>query len=604
MHILHQTLFNDFPALIWQSGTDAKCCYFNRTWLEFTGRALEQELGDGWAQGVHPSDLEKSLSSYLDAFHARLPFEIEYRLRRHDGEYRNILDYGRPFSNSEGKFAGYIGSCYDITERKCAEARMAKSEALMAEAQALAHVGSWEWDIPADRVIWSDELYRMMGLRPRERPVSHDYFLSLVHPDDRERVDRTVRQIFVDHEPLEYECRTALPNGSSRTYHVKAVIICDDENRPVRMHGAMQDITEQSMARDALYKSGERFRQLAENIEEVFWIRSVEPWRLEFVSAAYERIWRRSVEDLLRNPESWMDAIHPGDRERVAAIVGQVGTKGEFDQIYRIVWPDGSTRWIRDRAFPVRDAQGALIRIAGIAEDITERKRAEQQVENFGEMLKILTNRLFEMQEEERRHIARELHDEIGQSLTAAKLEIELARQLDDPASRTQRLDGSLAVIEHLLQSVRALSLDLRPPLLDEIGLAAALTAHAQTQAARGGLALRLVVDKSLPRCDPAVEIACFRVAQEALTNVLRHACATKVEIELRRCGDELQLQVRDNGTGFDVDATNTRAAGGASFGMLSMRERVHLTGGRFVCKSASGQGTEIEASLRISPAD
>jgi len=223
--------------------------------------------------------------------------------------------------------------------------------------------------------------------------------------------------------------------------------------------------------------------------------------------------------------------------------------------------------------------QGNLIRIAGIAEDVTDRKHSEQQVENFADMLKILTNRLFEMQEEERHHLARELHDEIGQSLTAAKMEIEAAKREDDPAAKALKLDDGLAAMEHLLQSVRELSLGLRPALLDEVGLAAALRAHARTQATRGGLAAHLDVDSTLPRCDPSVEIACFRVAQEALTNVLRHAGAKSVEVALRRRGDELQLRVRDDGAGFDVASASARAVAGASFGLLSMRERINLAG-------------------------
>ena len=179
-------------------------------------------------------------------------------------------------------------------------------------------------------------------------------------------------------------------------------------------------------------------------------------------------------------------------------------------------------------------------------------------------------------------------------------MEIEAAKREEDPGARALRLDDSLAVMQHLLQSVRDLSLGLRPALLDEVGLAAALRAHAQAQAARGGLAARLDVDLTLPRCDPAVEIACFRVAQEALTNVLRHAGAKSVEVALGRCGDELRLRVRDDGAGFDVASASARAAAGASFGLVSMRERINLAGGTFLCKSAPGQGAEIEAHFLL----
>jgi len=119
------SLFEEFPSLIWRSGTDGKCDYFNKSWLEFTGRTLRRELGDGWAEGVHPEDLDHCISTYLRAFKARRPFEMEYRLRRHDGEYRWIVDYGRPFNDLNGNFAGYIGTCNDITERKKQEEELA-----------------------------------------------------------------------------------------------------------------------------------------------------------------------------------------------------------------------------------------------------------------------------------------------------------------------------------------------------------------------------------------------------------------------------------------------------------------------------------------------
>ncbi len=115
------TLFEYFPALIWQSGLDAKCNYFNQAWLNFTGRTFEQEIGNGWTQGVHPDDLEQCLSTYMQAFEAHEPFAMEYRLRRSDGEYRWILDIGRPFNDLNNNFAGYVGCCYDISDRKQAE---------------------------------------------------------------------------------------------------------------------------------------------------------------------------------------------------------------------------------------------------------------------------------------------------------------------------------------------------------------------------------------------------------------------------------------------------------------------------------------------------
>ncbi len=126
------SLFDNFPIPIWRSGVDAKCDYFNRAWLAFTGRTMEQELGDGWAKGVHPEDLERCVKTYRDAFAARRPFEMEYRLRHHDGRYRTIVDIGRPIAKLDGAFAGYLGCCYDITDRKRLEEQLRQSQKMEA----------------------------------------------------------------------------------------------------------------------------------------------------------------------------------------------------------------------------------------------------------------------------------------------------------------------------------------------------------------------------------------------------------------------------------------------------------------------------------------
>ena len=124
------------PVMIWRAGLDAKCDYFNETWLDFTGRSLEQEMGDGWAEGVHPDDLQRCVAHYLDHFHRREPFEMEYRLRRHDGEFRWIFDRGVPFTDDSGAFAGFIGSCVDVDERRRAQdAQAAHSEEQLALAR-------------------------------------------------------------------------------------------------------------------------------------------------------------------------------------------------------------------------------------------------------------------------------------------------------------------------------------------------------------------------------------------------------------------------------------------------------------------------------------
>ena len=237
------------PVMIWVTGPDKSFTFVNKTWLTFTGRTLQQELGDGWAKGVHPDDLDNCNHIFSAAFEARRSFQLECRLRRADGEYRWILCSGVPRFAAGGDFVGYIGSNIDITD----------------------------------------------------------------------------------------------------------------------------------------LQSEERFRQLAENIDQVFWMLDLATKKVVYASPAFERVWGHGVSALYRDREWLMETIHPEDRVRFQAFLETVAS-GSADETYRIVRPDGAVRWIHDRAFAVRNREGEPYRIAGIAEDITERRELEEQLSQTGKM--------------------------------------------------------------------------------------------------------------------------------------------------------------------------------------------------------------------------
>lgn len=211
-----------------------------------------------------------------------------------------------------------------------------------------------------------------------------------------------------------------------------------------------------------------------------------------------------------------------------------------------------------------------------------------------------LARELMQAQEQERRRLARELHDEIGQALTAVKLNLEALRSaLNTPL--VEQLGESMGLVEGALAQVRSLSLDLRPPMLDDLGLAPALRWYLDRQAQRGKLTMEFSARPEFLRAPAALETICFRVAQEALTNVLRHAQATRVKVQLTLEEDALDLTVADDGKGFDVLEARRQAQQGASLGLLGMQERVVLAGGRLDLISAPGVGTMVHVCLPVS---
>jgi PAS domain S-box-containing protein len=228
--------------------------------------------------------------------------------------------------------------------------------------------------------------------------------------------------------------------------------------------------------------------------------------------------------------------------------------------------------------------------------NITERKQAEAKRKEYNRKLQVLSRRLVEAQETERRNIARELHDEIGQALTVMQLNLQAMLLAPGTEAVSSRLNETLEVVGHVLEQVHDISLDLRPSILDDLGLEPALRWYTERQAALVELRVEFHAERLEQRLDPVIETECFRVAQEALTNVVRHAQAKAVTVELRKEDGQLHLRVRDDGVGFDVALVREQAMRGVSLGLLSMEERALLAGGGLEFKSNPGQGTEVHA--------
>lgn len=227
---------------------------------------------------------------------------------------------------------------------------------------------------------------------------------------------------------------------------------------------------------------------------------------------------------------------------------------------------------------------------------IIQNARLFAQVRAGQQRLQMLSQQLLEVQEAERRHLARELHDEIGQSLTALKVNLQSVLRLSGGMSAASLIEESISITERVLQQVRNLSLDLRPSLLDDLGVVSALRWYIDRQGRRAGFQTEFTADPPDLRLPPEMETVCFRVVQEAMTNVVRHALASQVQVRLGRQPNCIELVIRDNGIGFDVAAVRGRPSSDLSLGLLGMQERVQLIGGQIEIRSDPEQGTQIRA--------
>jgi diguanylate cyclase (GGDEF)-like protein/PAS domain S-box-containing protein len=251
------------PTLIWLADTEKLCTFFNRAWLDFTGRTIEQEQGNGWTSGVHPDDLDRCMKTFHDAFDARTPFEMQYRLRHASGEYRWIVDAGTPRYAPDGTFRGYFGHCMDITEIQQLTNALAEGRERYALAQRAAHIASLDWNVETNSLQCSDEIEPMFGFAPGGFTRTVEAFLERVHPSDRPALEQAIDTAIKRDQNYSIEHRIVWPNGAVRWVAETGDVFRDDNNRAVRLIGIIQDITARRQAEEGLRQSN---KQLAASV--------------------------------------------------------------------------------------------------------------------------------------------------------------------------------------------------------------------------------------------------------------------------------------------------------------------------------------------------
>jgi PAS domain S-box-containing protein len=296
--------------------------------------------------------------------------------------------------------------------------------------------------------------------------------------------------------------------------------------------------------------------------------------------------------------EAYLDRVHPDDRKMSGTVVARALAEGRgFRHEERIVRPDGTERAVRSQGEIVRDADGRALKLIVACLDITEQRAAELELQS-------LTRRLVQAEEAERRRIAGELHDRVGQTLSALNINLDILLGMlgeKAPPDVRLRLRDSLALVDGTLQSIENVMADLRPPLLEEYGVGAALGWHAEEFSRRTGIAIEFEdlarqKNRQLPR---EAGVALFRISQEALNNVAKHSNARQVWLRLEADAGAMILTIRDDGAGFDLAEARSRSS---RYGMTTMKERVLAAGGHLEVDSAPGKGTTLRARVPFQP--
>jgi PAS domain S-box-containing protein len=493
-------------------------------------------------------------------------------------------------------------------------------------AQQITHIGSWEWDLATGVVTWSDELYRIYGLAPRSCEITLEGFLARVHPDDRDHVQRLVAAAMERGGPFRHGERIVRPDGSVRRLDTVGEVLVDVQGRPVSLIGTCRDITDDPREFARLVQAGEQraLEMLATGAplpdvlaELVRLVESMAPDTIAsilLIDDTGTRIEHGAAPSL---PDEYNRAIHG---VIIGPQAGSCGTAAFRRQPVFVTDIETDPLWERYRdlartfglracwSFPILATDGNILgtaavyyrqprtadptvlglvsRVAHVAAIAIERRRIDERT-------LALSERTEAIREDERTSISRELHDELGQSLSALRLDISwLARRARD-AEMIGKLDEMKRAADGIIQSVWRISAGLRPGVLDILGLEAAIKWQCREFTRQTGIPCHLCPRLEDVPLDSSLATAVFRIFQESLTNVSRHANASQVTVDLGVEGSMVVLEVADDGVGLASAGPR-----GPSLGLLGMGERARRLGGDCAVRQRDPTGTLV--SLRV----
>ncbi|MFO7654405.1 MAG: PAS domain-containing protein [Candidatus Krumholzibacteriia bacterium] len=532
-------------------------------------------------------------------------------IERFDGTRALVHNSAVPIHDAGGTIIGAAIAIQDVTALHESQAALRRTQALLEDAQRIAGVGSWDWDIRSDRLTWSEQTYRMFGQVPGQFVPQIDSLLACVHREDRRRVEQAIESALSDDDPYDLDYRIVLPDSSSRRVYARGEVDRDPSGRPVRMTGTVLDITEHKQAEDALRASEARFRSVLDSCRDVIYRLNLQTGRYEYVSPSAEAVVGFSPEELLaRDADAAFEMIHPDDRAAVRAVVARLEETGHAETEYRQRGTSGDDRWLSNRMTLIVDGHGRPLYRDGNIRDITERKAAEKALRKANEQLerrvrertaeldrraaqlRALSAELTLSEQRERRRMARLLHDHLQQLLVGAKFRTTILGRHEDPVVKqaTRELES---LVDEAIQASRDLTTELSPPILHEAGLSAGLEWLASWMADKHGLFVDLGIEAEPVQLSEPVRILLFESVRELLFNAVKHSRARSATVNLRRLSRQLQVVVSDQGKGFDPAAVRPGAEGGG-FGLFSIRERLDLVGGTFEMHSVPGAGSRF----------
>jgi PAS domain S-box-containing protein len=590
----YRCLVEQSPDAIFIS-REFRITFLNRAALKLCGVSTSEELlGASLLDVVHPDTRARVRETVGRWMAGQAAPPVEAQIARPNASTTHVEIAGALLDDGDGRDVQVV--VRDITARRRGEAALRENEERLTLAFAGAQEGVWDWNLQTNAVVYSPRWKQMLGYADHEIEGHVSAWERVLHPDDKTRAEQLNESARRGERSYVGEFRLRHKAGHFIYVLTRGYPVRREGGQVVRIVGTHLDITERKRTEAALRESEERLSLAFAGAQEGVW-----DWDLETGAVVYSSRWKQMLgyddDEIEPTVGAWERLLHPDDKPRAqevneSVVRGALTYEGEF----RLRHKNGHYIHVLSRGFPVRhEPGGPVVRIVGTHFDLTERKQADAERARTE-----LLSRLVFAQEDERRRIAREMHDQFGEQLTALNLRIRLLKEAcGDRSGLNEQVAALEKVAQRLDRDVDHLVWELRPTALDDLGLRAALANYIKDWSARLRISAELhttgLLDDRLPS---ETETALYRIAQEALTNVAKHSQANNVEVILERRADHVLLIVEDDGVGFD--AGGTAGAAGQGFGLLGMQERAALIGATLQIESATGAGTTIFVRMAV----
>jgi PAS domain S-box-containing protein len=551
-------------------------------------------VGADFFERIHADDRNGFRQLFQDTLKDGAGTAGQFRVQT-DGDVRHVesrLDF---MPGKDAQPAHVIVVSRDVSGRCLADTRLQARLASLLEIQDIAKLGGFDWDMRDDFIDWSPELKRIFGVGDAFQPTLSS-FGDLVHPEDREWVVQMAHNTFNSGTLYKTPYRILRPDGEIRVVEAHSRVSRDETGKPVRLTGALQDVTDRKWAEDQVRTTEEQFSKMVENVRDYAICQLDKKGHVTHWNLGAQRMTGYRNNEILGKhyacffTQDQIAAGEPQTQLDVAVIDGKY--KGGGWRVRK----GGARFWTQVIVTPLYDELGGVRGYSMIIHDITRRLRVQEDLRSYAARLRAVSMRLVEIQEAERRDLATVLHDRVGQNLTAIGINLSLVAGGLAPDANPDlavRIRESADLVQDTADAMRNVTEELRPQTLDDYGLAAALRALAADFSRRTRIKTSVTGGGEAGFAPKSVDLAMFRIAQEALNNIAKHASATRVEIMLEVENMHATLAITDDGIGFDANQ-NGNAGHRPRWGLLIMRERAEAAGARFTLHANPGAGVQI----------